>query len=288
MGTRVELLSLPDDAAAVSGLVQPLFEAWDARFSRFRADSELSRLNAAAGSTFRASAQMIEALRISLDAARLTQGTFDPLLGRRIAELGYDRSFELLSEGARRPPMPEWHAGAWREVQLDVAARTVRLPAGSAFDLGGIAKGMAVDAAIDALRAAGVATAAVNAGGDLAVLGTPPREGAWAIAIEGVAEPVLLERGALATSSVLKRRWEANGELRHHLLDARTGLPADTGILTASVAAASCTAAEVAAKVSLLLGPTEAAQFLASRRLAGLLVLETGAAWRLGEWESAA
>jgi len=157
------------------------------------------------------------------------------------------------------------------------------------LDLGGIAKGMAVDAAIDTLRAAGVRTAAVNAGGDLAVIGPPPDRESWPIAIDGAGErSVLLRQGALATSSVLRRRWRVGGKERHHLLDPRTGMPAAGRIASASVAAATCRAAEVAAKVALLLGPREAALFLARHRLSGLLVLHDASTWRLGDWQAAA
>jgi thiamine biosynthesis lipoprotein len=289
MGTRVSVLSGASDAAVAAPAVRSVFEAWDARFSRFRPDSELSRLNAAVGSRFAASELMIDVVAASLDAARLTDGLFDPALLGRLRELGYDASFELLPADRPVTPLAAWRPGAWREIELDRGAGSIRLPAGTALDLGGIAKGMAVDAAIDTLRAAGVRTAAVNAGGDLAVIGPPPDRESWPIAIDGAGErSVLLRQGALATSSVLRRRWRVGGKERHHLLDPRTGMPAAGRIASASVAAATCRAAEVAAKVALLLGPREAALFLARHRLSGLLVLHDASTWRLGDWQAAA
>ena len=289
MGTTISALSSPADAAVVTPIVRAVFESWDARFSRFRPDSELSRLNAAAGSPFAASELMIDVVAASLEAAELSDGLFDPALLGRLRELGYDASFELLPGDRPANSLPAWRPGAWREIELDRHAGSIRLPPDAGLDLGGIAKGMAVDAAIDALRAAGIQTAAVNAGGDLAVIGSPPGGGSWPIAIDGAGErSILLRQGALATSSVLRRRWRVGGEERHHLLDPRTGLPAAGRIASASVAAATCRAAEVAAKVALLLGPRDAALFLARHRLSGLLVLHDASTWRLGDWQAAA
>ncbi|HET7558896.1 MAG TPA: FAD:protein FMN transferase, partial [Limnochordia bacterium] len=178
--------------------------------------------------------------------------------------------------------------GDWRGVRLDRTRRTVMLPPGAALDFGGIAKGMAVDAALATLRAQGVRAALVDAGGDLAVLGTPPGEAGWPIAVAAEAERspwmVTLQRGALATSGVGRRRWQKDGVWRHHLIDPRTGLSAAGGLRAASVAAGSCRQAEVAAKTALILGPEAGARFLAAHRLAGLLVDDEGRRLSVGAW----
>ncbi|HEU4599239.1 MAG TPA: FAD:protein FMN transferase [Solirubrobacterales bacterium] len=288
MGTEVRLLAPPDGIDEARSLVEALFGEWDRRFSRFRGDSELAGLNAAAGRPFPVSGPMLDVVEASLTAARLTDGLFDPTLLHRLEELGYDASFERLPPDRAAAPLTPWSSGAWRAIRLDRAGGTIQLPDGVALDLGGIAKGMAVDAALGQLRQAGIAPAAVNAGGDLAVLGTPPASDGWAIEIEGIAEPVALDSGALATSSRLRRRWRVGGEARHHLIDPRTGLPAAGEVVSATVAAGSCRAAEVAAKVALLLAPTEASLFIGRHRLTALLLLENGSAWRLGEWREAA
>jgi thiamine biosynthesis lipoprotein len=163
----------------------------------------------------------------------------------------------------------------------------VTLPAGVGVDLGGIGKGMAVDAAVERLRAAGVAVAMVNAGGDLRVLGSPPGAGAWPVAIDGPsgAVTVPLARGALATSGIGRRRWRQGGVERHHLLDPRTGQPAWTGLWSVTVAAATCARAEVAAKTAFILGARAGAGFLAGKGLAGLLATESGAWQTAGPWQ---
>jgi FAD:protein FMN transferase len=277
MGTEVSVLVPPDrgDAAVTA---RAIIEDFDRRFSRFDPSSELARLNATAGDGRPAtvSPDLLEALATALAAAQATDGLYDPLLGARMVELGYDRTFDEL-EARSAPELSPWVAGRWRTIEVDLGARTVRLPAGTALDLGGLAKGMAVDAAVSALAESDVAYAAVNAGGDLAVLGRPPGMPAWTIAIDGLDDTrVAIAEGALATSSVRRRRWQTDAGERHHLLDPRTGLPAASGLDQVSVAATSCAQAEVAAKAALLLGPDRAPMFLAARQLHGILVAGDG------------
>jgi thiamine biosynthesis lipoprotein len=282
MGTHITIV-LPPDRSEGAELARAQFEAWDARFSRFRPDSELSRVNAAAGTSVPVSEPMFAAVTMAIDAANATAGAFDPLLATRLVELGYDRTFDELAPERRLPDPGTWDAGRWRTVELDARRRTVRLPAGTGLDLGGLAKGMAVDAATNELRDAGIPYAAVNAGGDLAVHGLPPGMRSWSILVEGAGQrSVTIPHGALATSTVLDRRWRVGTESRHHLLDPRTGLPVRSGLVLATVAAATCAQAEVAAKVALLRGPQLGASFLRDHGLAGLLVAEDGAAQRIG------
>jgi thiamine biosynthesis lipoprotein len=287
MGTDVVVLAPPDRPGA-GDRVARLFAEWDRRFSRFNPDSELSRLNAAAGTTVEVSEPLTAAIVAAIEAARATDGLFDPLLERRMVELGYDRTFSQLPAARPEAPIEAWRAGAWRAITVDPIRRTVQLPGGTGIDLGGIAKGMAVDAAVALLAADGLPYAAVNAGGDLAVHGVPPDVSSWPIAVEiGLRHrTVTLRSGALATSSVLRRRWRVNGGERHHLLDPRTGLPARTGLAQATVAAATCRQAEIAAKVALLSGAAVGADFLERRGLAGLLLTMDGTEWHVGHWIS--
>ncbi|HET8586809.1 MAG TPA: FAD:protein FMN transferase [Candidatus Limnocylindria bacterium] len=286
MGTEVEVLAPHPQLDDALEVVATLFDAWDRRFSRFQPDSELSSLNAAAGAPFAASEPMLGVVAASLVAARLTDGLFDPALLPRLVDLGYAVDFDELSPAATDPSPRAWQPGRWREIAVDRSAACITLPDGVALDLGGIAKGMAVDAALGALAAAGIGPTAVNAGGDLGVRGEP--HGGWPISLDDAGRSVILHHGALATSSVLKRRWQtAEGE-RHHLIDPRTGEPAGGVVVSASVAAPTCRAAEVAAKAALLLGPGDAAVWLAAHRLTGVLVLANGTSWNLGEWREAA
>jgi thiamine biosynthesis lipoprotein len=286
MGTHVDVLVPVGREASVARAVA-IFTAWTRRCSRFDATSELSRLNAAAGRPVIVSVGLFDAIAAAMDAARATDGVFDPTVLRRLEELGYDRTFAQVPAGipaAIRPPGP-WE-GSWRSVRLDRATRTVELPAGTGLDLGGIAKGMAVDAAVEALREAGVTPAAVNAGGDIAVAGIPAGQPEWRIAVEtrGGGHVVALEHGALATSSTERRRWTRGDSEVNHLIDPRTGAPAATGVASVTVAALRCTQAEVAAKTALLLGPVEGAAFIRRTGLCALFVGTDGSLDRVGRW----
>jgi len=285
MGTEVTVLAPAGHADEAAGRVRRLFEDWERRLSRFRPDSELARLNAHAGRPVPVGALLYRVLDTALAAARATGGVYDPTMGRQLARLGYDRSFEQVP--ARSPGRgPAGPGGGWREVRMDPAARLVTLPPGVGVDLGGIAKGMAVDAAVERLGQAGVGPVMVNAGGDLRVGGRPPGGGDWWIVIDGRRGRlrVPLAAGALATSGIARRRWSQAGERRHHLLDPRTGEPARTGLWSVTAVAGSCAQAEVAAKVAFVLGRDPGAEFLRDQGLAGLFAGEDGRWWPAGTW----
>jgi FAD:protein FMN transferase len=286
MGTEI-LLRMPDRAPIeLEEAVQELFERREATLSRFRPESELSRLNAAAGRPVPVGPLLRASIASALAAARATGGVFDPCLGGHMVALGYDRPFAELP--AVQPAAAALHAtgGAWRDVELDVARSRVRIPRGAALDLGGIAKGATADAAAALLRGAGLPWALVSAGGDLAIHGRPPGSEGWSLAIalpEGE-ERITLRHGALATSGVSRRRWQQGTRARHHLLDPRSGLPARTGLWSASVVAATAEQAEVAATVAFVLGAEEGAAFLRARGLPGLLVPLRDEPVRVGAW----
>ena len=286
MGTSVSVL-VPADRGIEATRIEQLIATWAAACTRFDPRSELSLLNAAGGRPRVVSDLLFTVLWTARLAAEATDGLFDPTLLRSLEAIGYDRDFAALA-GAPVPPMhgPIPSTGGWRGLELDRGRRTVRLPAGVGLDLGGLAKGMAVDAAIADLAAREVTVAAVDAGGDLAVLGLPPGTEAWPIAIEAPdgARHVRLVSGALATSSIVRRRWRQGSVERHHLIDPRTGLPSKVLLSSTSVAAVTCAQAEVAAKVAFLLGPEDGSRFLDGHDLAGLFLLPDGSELRAGRW----
>jgi thiamine biosynthesis lipoprotein len=286
MGTTVTVVTGAAAADQAGDEVQRLFAEWERRLSRFQPDSELSRLNARSGQPVAVSKLLFGVLSAGLRAAHATAGLYDPTLLRALEHLGYDRSFEQLTD---RTPAAQGEVpagGGWRRVVLEQRTRTVTLPAGVGVDLGGIAKGMAVDAAIDCLRTLGVPAAMVSAGGDLRVHGLPPGLDRWPIAVDGGqgAVTVGLTHGSLATSGIGRRRWRQGRVERHHLLDPRHARPSNSGLWSVTVAAATCGQAEVAAKTAFILGPTAGIAFLDSKHLAGLLVGRSGRCWRCGSW----
>jgi FAD:protein FMN transferase len=251
MGTRVEaLLDTPPSAAVRAALarMRAEFERLERIFSRFRPDSELSRLNEAgsieAGPDFRA------VVELALAARERTAGRFDPTLYDAVVAAGYDRTFDELDEHAAGRPAPDPRIA--REVAL--TGQWIELGPGVRLDLGGIAKGYAADRCARML--APLAPCLVNAGGDLAVAGSRP-DGPWPVAVEVPhGEPLTLAvaSGGLATSGRDRRRWRQRGEERHHLIDPATCRPAEGGPLTVTVAGPTATDAEVAAKAIFLAG----------------------------------
>jgi len=218
--------------------IERLFQQRDRTFSRFIPDSELNRVNAAAGRPVVVSPGFADALLVALRASTETDGRVDPTLGAALIAAGYDRDFAALVPDPRPPATPR----AARPIAA--MERVVCVPAGVRLDLNGVVKAMAVDDALALLGGNGF----VSAGGDVAV------RGERSIALPGDGA-VSLQRGALATSGSTKRRWLRGGEVQHHLLDARTGRPAVTPWALVTACGATCVAADVAAKAGFLAGP---------------------------------
>lgn len=272
MGTDVGLIAPAGSRAFGSGAatVRSVFEREERRFSRFRGDSELSRANAAAGTWTDVSLEFAAVLGLALAAWRETGGRFDPTVLGAVIAAGYDRDFDELLSGARGALGPPRPCGRGDEVEL--VGRRLWMPADVGLDLGGIAKGWTVDVAAQASVACGLPWALVNAGGDLRVAGPAPAGGIDV----GVEDPealgeeaarIVIDEGALATSSVTRRAW---GDGLHHLIDPQTARPASGEVLQATVWAPTCAEAEVRAKEALLDGE------LFLDRGAALLVLRDG------------
>ncbi len=287
MGTTIALLLPRTMSEQATRGVADLFATWERALSRFQPDSELSRLNAQVGQPVVVSPLLLRVLTAALEAAEATRGIYDPTLLRQLVTLGYDRSFETLPRSLPATSTLVVGGGGWRGIQINRGKRLVTLPEGAQLDFGGIAKGMAVDAALDLLREQGVSAALVNAGGDLGVLGTPPALDHWPVQTP-TGEVVALLEGALATSGVGRRQWTQGGQRRHHLIDPRTGASARSGLWSVTVAADRCMQAEVAAKTALILGPEAGATFLQHHRLSGLLIREDGTCSATGAWPQSA
>lgn len=284
MGTTISLLLPESRLQAGASAVRSLFSEWEQALSRFLSESELSRLNRHAGTPVAVSNLLFGVLSRAIAAAQATSGVYDPTLLGQLVKLGYDRSFDELPSSLPDSSIHVESGGGWRGIYLDSSKRIVKLPAGVGLDFGGIAKGMAVDAALEYLRSKGIDSALVNAGGDLAVMGLPPGEEQWQIAVPGrdTFWSIPLRRGAMATSGIARRHWRQGKHKRHHLLDPRTGEPARTDLWSVTVVADRCEQVEVAAKVAFVLGSKEGAAFLRDRQLAGLLVHVDGS-WEATE-----
>ncbi len=281
MGTRVYIwfYSPHPNSSEILQDIQSTFNSVERRLSRFLPHSELSLLNRSATPEFRASPTLFSVMETAKWATTVTGGMFDPTILDALERAGYDRSFETIA-GEHTPvvqPLP--HTRRWQSapIDLDAATRTIIKPHGVKIDLGGIGKGWTVDRAAD--RLAGNAPFLVNAGGDLYAYGAPPNRSAWAVDIphprragQTVARLQIANR-AVATSSIARRQWRRGNIRLHHLIDPRTGRPADTDVVSATVVARRTVIAEVLAKTAVILGARDGLSFLeAIPDVAGLLI----------------
>jgi thiamine biosynthesis lipoprotein len=269
-------------------------DAIDRACSRFRPDSELSCVNAAAGRRVQVSPLLMEALELALRAAELTDGDVDPTLGQALELAGYDRDWALLEAPTGLPAKPPTlHArvlSGWRQLDLDPSSSTVRLPRGMSLDLGATAKAWAADRAAAAAAGVGSCGALVGIGGDIATSGTAPYDG-WQIhvtddhrsdpAADG--QTVTIFSGGLATSSTAVRRWNHAGHTMHHIIDPRTGAPVQRTWRTVSVAAASCAEANIATTAALVQAQAAPA-WLAGLALPARLVAWDGNVTPVASW----
>jgi thiamine biosynthesis lipoprotein len=280
----------PEDLAVACAATDDVLSALDRQASRFRADSELSWLHAAGGGLFLLGDGLAEALGVALAAAWWTGGLVDPTVGDALIALGYDRDFAAIESVHGEPPAAPAPAPGWPLVRLD--GPLLQLPAAVRLDLGATAKGLGSDRAVQAVLAATgqVGGVLVSLGGDIAVGGTPPRDG-WPVTV--AEEPaqagspgsqlVRLACGGVATSSVTCRRWRRGGTVLHHIVDPRTGRPTDGPWRTVSAAAATCADANAAATAAIVAGP-QAEDWLTAAGLPARLVGHDGEVRCLGGW----
>lgn len=278
MNTAVDTWLYSQTGQTILVDIEHLFRSFEKRLSRFDPHSELSRLNAHPGpEPFVASSTLVDALEVALAAAHATQGLYDPTILADLEKSGYDRSFEQVPNHAPLQPdsalqgyvpavEPARRAHTFRSLQLNRPRREIYKPAGVRLDLGGMGKGWTVDRAADHLQ--GLGPFLVNAGGDIFAYQSPPGEKGWQIDLvhpfntELSMARLYLHHRALATSTIAKRRWQHDGQWRHHLIDPRTGQPAHTDALSVSVVADRTVLAEIFAKVALILGTAQGLAYL--------------------------
>ena len=275
MGSDAHVIVVGDPRflAAARARIEQLESLW----SRFRPDSEVSELTRRAGAAVEVSVDTRLLVQRSIDAWRMSGGFFDPTVLGAVIRAGYDRSFDTLP--AHTTNGTSLLLIGCTDIEID--GTSVRLPAGTGFDPGGIGKGLAADLVVSELLAAGADGACVNLGGDLRVAGQSPQGDGWTCAIEherslGPLVHVGVADGGVATSTTLRRSWLVDGKTRHHLIDPATGLASTTDLTSATVIAGEAWQAEVLAKAVLLRGSRRAFDLIDGSGAVALIVDDRG------------
>ncbi|HEX5087106.1 MAG TPA: FAD:protein FMN transferase [Nocardioides sp.] len=247
-------------AARVEALLRCLMDDVARSASRFRSDSDLSRVNLAAGRLVPVRTLTLELVEVALAAARDTDGACDPTIGRHLLAAGYDADIDVVRTRRAHPTDREWPTGIrpaadWTAVRVDRELGRIGVPAGLALDLGATAKAWTADEAAARLaRALGV-PALVALGGDVAASGSGPE---WPLLVSehegGSGEVIGLVGGGIATSSTRGRRWATSTGEAHHLIDPRTGAPVDGPYRCATVLADTCADANALSTAALVWG----------------------------------
>ena len=278
----------PGAVVAAAGLLDQVLDEVEIVASRFREDSEISRLCRAGGNgPIPVSEQLFEALTIALRASRLTDGIVDPTVGGALCRLGYDRDLSEVIPGVNRTLPESAPVPGWRSIVLDDEARTVDLPADCLLDLGATAKAWAADQASVRIATRLSCGVQVSLGGDIATHSAPA--GGFTVALADICgDPdapvaVTIGDGGLATSGVGKRFWDLADGPAHHLIDPTTGLPATTCWRTVSVAAGTCVDANTASTAAMILGEAAPA-WLSEHSLPARLVRTDGSVTTVAGW----
>lgn len=280
---------------AAKRLVDHELQAVELAASRFRRDSEVSRLARAGGRPVRVSPTLLALAEAAVAAAVVTDGACDPTVGTALERLGYGQDLEgvdrvvPLARGTLR--LVERPAPGWRRIGIDRAAGTLTVPADVMLDLGATAKAWAADRCARVVADELGTGALVSLGGDVATAGPAPT-GGWAVSVQDLPDDpaalVALPSGwALATSSTRKRRWRIEGRELQHILDPATSLPVVPHWSSATVAARSCVLANAWSTTALVAGP-HAPGLLARAQVQARLLGLRGDLTFVGGWPSAA
>ena len=286
LGTQVRLVVTGTELDVARRILAADLAEVDVTCSRFRPDSEIRTLTAP---RTQVSSLLAEAIAVALRAAWLTDGDVDPTVGGAMRAIGYDRDFASIESANQK--VTASRIPGWRNVSLD--GRTLTRPPGAELDLGATAKAWAADRSAQRIANHLGCGVLVGLGGDISVAGPPP-PGGWRIRVQDVTghpddEPdgpytqIAITKGGLATSSTAARRWRRGGDVLHHILDPRTGLPAAPVWRTVSVVAGTCADANAASTAAVIRGRA-AMSWLARNLLPARLVDVKGAVFTVAGW----
>jgi thiamine biosynthesis lipoprotein len=256
MGTTWRIYHAGTVDRATAAEIASLVEQDEQRWSRFRPDSELQRLNRYPGEWQDVSAETAELFEAAIRWHQETDGVFQPLVGKHLIAWGYEHSLAEQPPGVGVSPAPAPVVDS--QIRLGAGRHRVHIPRGAAVDLGGIAKGWSADRAAERLRRrAPFGPLLVDAGGDIAAV-----RGVHTVAVAWSGDVTLQPGSAIATSGYDTRSWRnGDGVEAHHLIDPKTGAPAPRAratVIADTVTAADVLATSLAIRPALIDGRTEA------------------------------
>jgi thiamine biosynthesis lipoprotein len=292
MGSSAEIVVHGGRADALLTWAQQAIAELEARWSRFRPDSELNRICRQAGSgPVPASPQTISAIAKAIQLWYVTNGCFDATIRPALEACGYDRSFELVENDDLSTPSPPPVPGC-SGIRVDHIENTVDLPPGVSLDLGGIGKGLAADLLATGLVERGALGACVALGGDVRVTGCPPDGFVWQIPVEDPFDEsrtlcirALTDEGVITTTTRF-RRWRRAGATMHHLIDPATRTSARRGIAAVVAQADETWWAEGVAKAALVTGIDGGLALLERLGIAALIIRDDGSNRCTSRWNT--
>lgn len=274
------IVNQPADPLSIDPAIE-LLDRLESLWSRFLPDSDITRINDAAGAPVKVAPETVSLVQTMKVAWDLTQGRYDPTILPILVANGYGTS--RVDPASTTVLLPGTHGtGPVDQIVVDPSDSTVAIPSGVALDAGGIGKGLAADMAVALLLELGALGALVSIGGDLAVAGIAPEPEGWRIDIEHD-DPngtplcrTMVDIGGVATSSTRSRRWDHAGRPRHHAIDPATGSQSDTDLAAVTVFSTTGWSAEAFATGALLSGSASVIAYLHSHALSGLAITADG------------
>lgn len=274
----------PDSLPEARYEVDAELDAVDAAASRYRPDSEIACLAASDGRPTEVSETLADLLDAALTAAEHTDGDVDPTVGAALVALGCHD--DVTTSGRSRTLTASVVTPAvWSMVALH--DRVVTVPRGVLLDLGATAKAVAADRCAHRVHEVTGSSVLINLGGDIATAGTAPGSG-WQVLVQDEpdepASSIGLPPGAaLATSSTIRRQWLRGDSLVHHIVNPRTGLPAEPVWRTVTVAAQTCYAANTVSTAAVVRG-WSALRWIRALGMTARLVDRDRAVHLVGDW----
>lgn len=298
MGTGWSLRAFAPPAlapAAVRAAVAGELASVVAEISTWEPGSEISRFNAAAAGTWhRLSEGHAAVLGRALQLAAATGGAFDPALAALVDLWGFGPAGPVAAPPGRAAVAAGCGPGAWRRLRFDPAERLLLQPGGVRLDLSAIGKGHAVDRVAAVLRRLGLRSFLMELGGELRGEGVKPDATPWWVGLDRPEPgPVAVPQGgarvlialhglSVATSGDYCRHFAHRGRRYGHILDPRSGAPAQSDLAAVTVLHPDCMTADAMATALAVLGPERGAAFAEAQRLAALFRLRNGGAWSSG------